>query len=100
MNKYGNRNIAGMLKQWNELREAVKTGQREVIEDKFSACEEWIDFAFAPIDTDASESAALREKIGLAAAELSGWRETPNEGDPMIDVLLASIRIALGELEK
>jgi hypothetical protein len=44
--RYGNRRVSKMLTEWNRLREAVREGNLEGIQDAFDACEEWIDFAF------------------------------------------------------
>ena len=44
--RYGKRRVSKMLAEWNRLREAVREGNLEGIQDAFDACEEWIDFAF------------------------------------------------------
>jgi hypothetical protein len=44
--RYGRRKISKMLKEWNRLREAVRGGDIERIQDAFDDCEEWVDFAF------------------------------------------------------
>lgn len=44
--RYGKRRVSKMLAEWNRLREAVREGNLEGIQNAFDACEEWIDYAF------------------------------------------------------
>jgi hypothetical protein len=45
--KYGNRNVAKMYKQINELRALILSEGTESIQDAWSKVEEHIDFAYA-----------------------------------------------------
>ncbi len=44
--RYGRRKVSRMLAEWNALRSALASGDREATQEAFDACEEWIDFAY------------------------------------------------------
>lgn len=54
--RYGKRRVSKMLSEWNRLREAVREGNLEGIQNAFDACEEWIDFAFGQSKGESHEA--------------------------------------------
>lgn len=51
------------------------------------------------INTQGQEIQAQQRRIDAARDLLAVWKETPDEGDPMIDTLLGVVRAALDALQ-
>jgi len=77
--RYGNRRVSKMLAEWNRLREAVREGNLEGIQNAFDACEEWIDFAFGQNKGEIKAQAAEIERLRGALQWCSGSADF-NEG--------------------
>ncbi len=90
--RYGKRRVSKMLAEWNRLREAVREGNLEGIQNAFDACEEWIDFAFGQNKggNDAKLAKAV-EALHNAAFQLD-WCQAAREISKEIDATLSQIK--------